>query len=109
MLQPVTGLSKLPVSFADACPFRYRLALPPPLSVKVRFYTESVRAESLSYLPSIAVVAVVAAIFIMFGSSSLESELIYKPLQPVQPDANTHNHGWRPLGEARIISSEAWH
>jgi hypothetical protein len=29
----------------------------------------------------------------MFGSSSLESELIYKVLQLLPPNVNTHNHG----------------
>jgi hypothetical protein len=55
------------------------------------------------------VVAVVAAIFISFGASSLASKLIYKLLQLLQPSATTHNHGWRPLSKAGIISSEAGH
>jgi hypothetical protein len=55
------------------------------------------------------VVAVVAAYFHMFGSSSLESKLIYKLQQLLPPSATTHNHGWRPLGKAGIIPSEAGH
>jgi hypothetical protein len=51
---------------------------------------------------------VVAAIFIMFGSSSLESELIYKVLQLVPPNVNTHNHGWRPLGEGWHYFVRGW-
>jgi hypothetical protein len=56
-----------------------------------------------------AVVAVVAANILCFGSSSLESKLIYKLLQLLPPSGNTHNHGWRPLGENGIISFETGH